>query len=63
VPAGFERNTMFLEEMRHFLAVVRGEEEPLCPLADGVAALRIALGALTSARECRLVNFSEERDQ
>jgi len=62
-PAGFERNTMFLEEMRHFLAVVRGDERPLCPLADGVAALRIALGALTSAREARLVSFSEERDR
>jgi predicted dehydrogenase len=62
-PAGFERNTMFLEEMGHFLAVMRGEEDPLCPLADGVWALRLALGALTSAREGRLVSFSEERDQ
>ncbi len=62
-PAGFERNAMFLEEMRHFLAVMRGEEDPLCPLADGVWALRLALGALTSAREGRLVSFSEDRDR
>ncbi len=27
-PAGYERNEMFLEEMRHFLRVVRGEEPP-----------------------------------
>jgi predicted dehydrogenase len=29
---GFERDDMFLEEMRHFLAVVRGEAEPNCGL-------------------------------
>ncbi len=44
-PADFERNTLFLDELRHFLAVVRGEEAPLCTLADGEAALRLALQA------------------
>ncbi len=36
VPEGWERNTMFLEEMRHFLKVARGEMRPLCPLEDGI---------------------------
>lgn len=42
-PEGYERNTMFLEQMRHFLSVVRGEAEPLCTLDDGARALEIAL--------------------
>lgn len=50
-PADFERNWMFLEQMRHFLAVVRGEAEPLCTLDDGERALKIALAALDSARQ------------
>lgn len=47
-PAGFERNSMFLEEMRHFLACVRGEAEPICSLADGRAALEAVLSAKRS---------------
>jgi predicted dehydrogenase len=48
-PEGFERNSMFLEEMRHFRQVVREEAEPACTLEDGVAALQIALAARRSA--------------
>jgi predicted dehydrogenase len=44
-PEGFERNEMYLDEMRHFLACVRGEEQPLCTLGDGKAALEISLAA------------------
>jgi predicted dehydrogenase len=54
-PAGFERNTLFLEEMRHFIQVVKGETEPVCSLEDGKKALELALGALQSSREGRLV--------
>jgi predicted dehydrogenase len=49
VPAGFERNDLFLREMRHFLAVARGEEEPACTLDDGIRALRLALAARQSS--------------
>lgn len=45
-PEGFERNTMFVREMAHFLAVVRGEAEPACTLGDGIRALEICLGLL-----------------
>jgi len=48
-PAGFERNTMFLDEMRHFIAMVDGTEHSRCSLEDGIAALRIALGVHASA--------------
>jgi predicted dehydrogenase len=44
-PDGFERNDLFLEEMRHFLAVARGEAQPLCSLDDGERALALALSA------------------
>lgn len=50
-PAGFERNDMFLDEMRHFLAVARGEAQPLCTLEDGVRVLQVALAAHQSARQ------------
>lgn len=47
-PANFERNTMFLDEMRHFLACLRGEDEPRCTLRDGVASLGVSLAARRS---------------
>lgn len=56
-PADFERNHLFLAEMRHFLQVVRGEAAPLCTLEDGIQALRLALSALESSRERKLVLF------
>jgi predicted dehydrogenase len=49
--AGHERNTMFLDEMEHFLDVVRGEVKPRCTLEDGVRALEIALAVRQSAKE------------
>jgi len=45
VPDGFERNWMFLEEMRHFIAVSKGIAKPICSLEDGIWALRLALSA------------------
>ncbi len=53
-PTGFERNWMFLEELRHFFKVIRGETEPICSLQDGVQALRLAL----AARQEQLVHFT-----
>lgn len=50
-PTGFERNDMFLSEMRHFIAVVRGEAAPVCSLDDGVRALQAALAAKSSAAD------------
>jgi predicted dehydrogenase len=35
-PEGFDRNDLFLEEMRHFIRMARGEEEPICTLEDGI---------------------------
>ncbi|HMD90321.1 MAG TPA: Gfo/Idh/MocA family oxidoreductase [Anaerolineaceae bacterium] len=57
-PANFERNDMFLDEMRHFLAVARGEAEPVCSLADGERVLQIALAARQSSRSGLRVDLS-----
>jgi len=54
VPQGFERNTLFLDEMRNFLDVVRGGARPVCPLEDGVYALELALAALRAGREAKM---------
>ena len=45
-PAGFERNTMFADEMKHFVAIMRGEQSPACTLEDGVKVLEMCLGIL-----------------
>lgn len=57
LPAGFERNTLFLTEMAHFIQVVSKKETPLCSLEDGIAALQTALAIHRSAREGCLVKF------
>jgi predicted dehydrogenase len=40
-PSGFERNDLFLEEMRHFLELIAGEEPSRCSLQDGIQALKL----------------------
>jgi predicted dehydrogenase len=44
-PPDFERNHLFLAELRHFIAAARGQEPPLCTLEDGVATLAAVLRA------------------
>jgi hypothetical protein len=50
-PVGYDRNAMFLEEMRHFRRVVGREEPSACTLEDGVVALQIALEAKRHSRQ------------
>lgn len=56
--AGFERNQMFLDEMHHFLACVRGEQSPLVPVRDGAQSLRMALAARKSMETGRMVELT-----
>ncbi len=51
LPENFERNSLFLAEMEHFIDVARRTAEPKCTLEDGVRALEIALAAKQSALE------------
>ena len=55
-PKGFERNDMFVEEMRNFLAAVLGQEAPVCTLEDGLRALEISLAVHRSSAERREID-------
>jgi predicted dehydrogenase len=58
-PEGFERNSMFLEELRHFRDILHGDAEPLCTLHDGIQALQLALTAYQSDRQGKIVHLSD----
>jgi predicted dehydrogenase len=58
-PEGFERNTMFLDELHHFRAVLNGEVEPLCTLQDGIMALRLALSSLNSSHLKQIITMND----
>lgn len=57
LPEDFERNSLFLEEMTHFLEVARGNAEPVCTLADGLSALTLAEAVHRSAKEGKRVKI------
>lgn len=56
-PAGWEPNQMYLEEMRHLLRCVHGEESSSLDVAESVRVLEIALAAKTAAAEGRVVEL------
>ncbi len=56
-PADFERNQLFLDEIQHFAALVRGEERSRCHLEDGIQALALTEAVHASAREGRRVTL------
>jgi predicted dehydrogenase len=49
VENGDDRNWMFREEMQHFIQLVHGREESICPLETGINILNIAVAARESA--------------
>jgi predicted dehydrogenase len=51
VPSDFERNHMFLHEMRHFLASITKDAKPMNSLSDGIVNLQIALAVLNSGEQ------------
>ncbi len=55
MPTDFERNTLFLQEMKHFIACIESDTEPCVNLRDGIAALQIVLAAKTSISQRREV--------
>ncbi|HET9913245.1 MAG TPA: Gfo/Idh/MocA family oxidoreductase [Anaerolineales bacterium] len=57
LPAEWERNVMFMEQMKHFLAVVRGEVESLCTLEDGIRVQRLVEAVHASQRSGRVVEL------
>jgi predicted dehydrogenase len=57
-PDDFERNSLFLAEMSHFLQLIHGEMQSLCDLEDGIASLGLAVSALESAKTGHCIEFS-----
>jgi predicted dehydrogenase len=57
VPPGFERNDLFLDELRHFRDLVQLGAEPACRLEEGVASLKVALAAIEAGRRSAPLSF------
>jgi len=57
LPPGWERNTMFLEEMKHFLNVVSGDIQPLCTLEDGFRVQRLIQAIHDSNKSGQAINL------
>ena len=58
-PEGFERNSLFLSEMRNFLGVIEGKEKPVCSLEDGIRAQELVTAVYKSNKENRMINFDK----
>ena len=56
--APLERNQLFLDELRHFLACLRGDEQPVVGARDGAQSLRMALAARESIETGRAVDLA-----
>ena len=59
LPPGFERNSLFLAEMAHFLDMIGSNVPPFCSLDDGIRALELALAAHSSARAAKPIHLAE----
>lgn len=56
-PATYDRNEMYIAELRHFLECVKGNQAPIVSGADGRRALEIALAAKRSSQEERVIQL------
>jgi predicted dehydrogenase len=48
---------MFMEQMKHFVAVVCGEAEPSCSLEDGIRVMKLISAVGESQKTGRLVSL------
>ncbi|MHC1772507.1 MAG: Gfo/Idh/MocA family protein [Flexilinea sp.] len=56
---GFERNWLFLDEIRHFVEVTKRETEPSCTLDDGIITEQMVQALRRSWDEKRMIPLSE----
>jgi predicted dehydrogenase len=56
-PEAFDRNQLFLAQTHHFVEIIQSQKEPLCSLADGIMALRLALAAKESQEKSRIISL------
>ncbi len=57
LPAGWERNVMFMDQMKHFVEVVRGGAQPSCSLEDGVRVMKLIAAVNESQNTGRLITL------
>jgi predicted dehydrogenase len=57
LPAGWERNVMFQEQMKHFVDVVTGKAAPSCTLEDGIRVQKLVDAVHISSAHQSLVSF------
>lgn len=55
----YDRNNMFLDEMRHFIRVTEGSAAPSCTLEDGIAVQEMAARIRRSWEEKRMIDCGE----
>jgi len=56
-PPGWEPNSMYVDEMRHFVRCLAGEEQPALDVFEGRRVLEVALAAKESASTGRVVEL------
>lgn len=56
-PTSFNRNQMFVDEMRHFIDCLEGKATPICDYEDGKKALKLGWGILQSGHYHKRVVF------
>lgn len=58
VPSNFHRNVLFLDELKHFIRVVRRETEAICNLDDGIRVQEIINCVKLSVKSGRKIRLS-----
>lgn len=58
-PPGWEPNQMYLDEMKHFLRCLSGEEKPAQDVVEAAHTLRVALAAKASAETQQFVRMED----
>lgn len=61
LPVGWERNVMFMEEMKQFIAVAQGEVESSCPLEEGIRVMQMIEAVKRSSSTGRTVALKANR--
>lgn len=57
LPKNFDRNQMFVREMKHFLECVGNRKETMIPIVEGAKSLRVALSAKKSSSTGKVISL------
>jgi predicted dehydrogenase len=60
LPVGYDRNDMFLDQMRHFLAIIHGAMIPTCSLMDGIVTQQLVNAVIESNHAKCVVRFDRK---